>query len=565
MNVRACTAALAVLALSPWPSPGVTASFIPDGAIKGSSLTGWHPLGQAEWHLANGEVTATPKGSGGWLVLDHAYQDIGIFTQLRCAQGCKAGILLRAQKTPNGGLRGIFVSLNPGDTASYDLTLDASGSETKREMLRGGGRGPAPTPADPWDNSKFPMQRPNNTLLPGQWNQIEIVAFENTVRGHINEGLGGIQGGPADDLNFGVVALYAGGSAEVHYKDVAWKDMGVRVIPPEQVSSRFRMQRLNEFYYSWGAVAADINHDGIPDLVAGPYYYLGPDYTVSREIYLASTINPSTGYAFNCMFNFTMDVNGDGWPDVIESADGRPANLYINPAGEPRRWKKYEIIPKVQSEIAILRDVDGDGVSDFIYAANNHLSIARPDPSDPTKPWLVQNISELGPVGGVSTHGLGVGDINGDGKLDIVQAYGWWEQPATGAKTGLWIYHPEAFGRWARSLPGGGEMAVYDVNGDGLMDVVTGLEAHGLGLAWFEQKRDAAGKISFVQHMIMDDFTTKNAGAVTFSELHGSIAADIDGDGIPDFIVGKRYWAHGDTHSDPDAYGPPVIYLYRTV
>ena len=65
-----------------------------------------------------------------------------------------------------------------------------------------------------------------------------------------------------------------------------------------------------------------------------------------------------------------------------------------------------------------------------------------------------------------------------------------------------------------RASPAGAEMAVYDVNGDGLNDVVTSLQAHGWGLAWFEQKREG-GKISFVQHMIMDDFSTKNAGGVT--------------------------------------------------
>jgi hypothetical protein len=73
------------------------------------------------------------------------------------------------------------------------------------------------------------------------------------------------------------------------------------------------------------------------------------------------------------------------------------------------------------------------------------------------------------------------------------------------------------------------------------------------------------GKISFVRHMIADDFSTKNAGDVTFSEMHGSTFADIDGDGIPDFIVGKRYWSHVDGWLDPDAYGPPVLYVYRTV
>jgi hypothetical protein len=146
-----------------------------------------------------------------------------------------------------------------------------------------------------------------------------------------------------------------------------------------------------------------------------------------------------------------------------------------------------------------------------------------------------------------------------------VGAYGWWEQPATNAGTSLWKYHPEAFGQWGRTSPGGSRIAVYDVNGDGLNDVVTSLQAHGWGLAWFEQKRSSAGEISFVKHLIMGRTPAESAGGVVFTEPHGTTVADLDGDGIPDFIVGKRYWSHLDDAYDPDAYGPAVLYWYRTV
>jgi hypothetical protein len=569
------------------------AVFVPDSTFRGSSLAGWHSLGQAQWRAENGEIVGNGGQGGGWLILDKSFQDTGFFASFRCTGGCKAGVLLRAEKTPQG-MKGVYMSLTEGDVAAYRVTLDAQGQELSRERLRpgggqvraappviegaagrGSGRGGAGRGAGGRGNLPpgvtLPIVQPQGGYRPGEWNQIEILLDANIIRPFLNDGGSGNMGGVAEEEfgRYGPIALYAGGPGEVRFKDVAYKDLSAKVLPQEQVSSRFRMQRIDDFYYSWGAAAADINHDGILDVAAGPYYYLGPDYTVRREIYLARTVNPSTEYPNDSMQTFAYDFTGDGWPDVLDmGAIGQPLHLYVNPRGENRRWDKYDVVPQVNKEVSLLKDVDGDGKPEFVYGGGGYLRYAKPDPANPTGPWMVHTISGQGPWG--AGHGLGVGDINGDRRMDIVDTYGWWEQPleqpTAGSKQELWTYHPEAFGRWTgHASPGGAEMAVYDVNGDGLNDVVTVLQAHGFGLAWFEQKRDGAGKISFVQHMISDDFWTRNAGGVTISEMHGSAFADVDGDGIPDFIVGKRYWSHLDDYTDPDAYGPPVLYWYRTV
>jgi hypothetical protein len=562
---------------------GAIPTFTPDTSFKGSSLQGWHTVGQADWRAENGEIVGTPKQeSGGWLAVNHSFQDVAFYASFRCTGGCKTGVMFRAEKTPNG-FKGVYYSLTGGEVASYRVTLDSEGKELQRERLRyaggqvriapppsdpaasgaarGGGRAPIPTPA----GVTLPIEPPTPGLRTNDWNTIEIIFDANIIRGFLNDAAETGAGAADDDAGrYGPVALYVGGTGEVRFRSVSYKDLSIRKRPPEEVSTNFRLQRLDEHYYSWSAAAADFNHDGTLDVVAGPYIYYGPDYTTSSEIYLAQTYNPSREYATNAWVELAADFNGDGWPDVLTTSHQTNAGawLYVNPKGEHRRWDKYQVVPSISSEIALLRDVDGDGKPELVYAGEGYVSYAKPDPANPTGPWVIHNVSERGPW---PAHGLGVGDINGDGRMDILDAFGWWEQPATGSNAQAWTYHPQAFGRWNRSQAGGSVMAVYDVNGDGLNDVVTSLQAHGPGLSWFEQKRDSGGKISFVEHPIMGDTAEHSAGGVWFTELHGSAYADMDGDGIPDFIVGKRYWSHLDEYYDPDPYGPAVLYVYRTV
>jgi hypothetical protein len=561
----------------------VPGDFIPDATFTGSDLNGWHTFGQATWRTDDGQITGTPaQTNGGWLILDKGYQDIEVYASFRSTNNSKAGILLRAEKTADGGMKGVLVSLNEGDTVAYDVVLDAQGNEISRARLgtlprdviirmATAVKGKEAVPGFSALAAQVPDAgagtgetgsggggrggRGGASLHPNEWNTVQIILDSDILRAGLNSGRLGGWGATSDQMmGFGPIALYAGGSGEVQYKDVCYKDLNPKYEPKEIVSTNFTMQRISDFYYGWCAAAADINHDGILDVVSGPFYYEGPDYTVRREFTAARTYNPSDQFSQG-MVCFAYDVTGGGWPDIIVQ-DQRPVYLYVNPRGESRRWDRSKIIGNVTTELILLKDIEGDGKREILFGDGNGLAYAKPDPANPTAPWLITRISAQG---GANPHGMGVGDINGDGRMDVVASSGWWEQPPKGVKQDSWTFHRENFGS------GGAEMGVYDVNGDGLNDVVTAIAAHGFGLAWFEQKRDKDGNISFVRHDIMGDFSTKNAGDVTFSELHALVYADIDGDGIPDIIVGKRLYSHLESYLDPNPYGPAVLYWYRTV
>jgi len=592
MKKRTILRCLSAAAIALVQSAGFAAprTFVPDVTFTGSSLSGWDQLGDASWKAEDGAIIGAPKGlSGGWLLLNGSYQDVGFVADFSCASGCKTGVLFRAQKTAEGGIKGIFISLNDGDLHAYRITIDAQGKELTRERLGrvSDKRGDPsvymypPLPRDEFTpkltsstinlSPDIPPTRPAGTLHKDRWNQLEIIVDATQTKAILNEGPVADAAGAAvpDAGNYGPIALYVGGTGEVRYKDLGYKDLNVKVVPKEIVSPNFRMQRLNDLYYSWSAAVGDVNGDGIPDIATGAIYYLGPDYTTTREIYIAESYDPSSQYPRSCMVNFLYDFTGDGLPDewcATGNNGNGPGVLYVNPGKEHRRWDRYVVTPDVYIEESALADVYGDGKKEIVMGIpGGTIVLASPDPSAPTKPWILTPISEPGPWAANNSHGLGAGDINGDGRMDIVCAWGWFEQPPKGTKQ-LWKFHPYAFGRWGKSqgAAGGAEMGIYDVNGDGLPDVVTSLEAHGWGLAWFEQKRNGAGEISWDRHIIMDNFQTKNAGDVIFTEPHGATFADVDGDGIKDFIVGKRFMSHFG-YNDPDPYGPSVLYVYHVV
>ena len=376
MSDRRLGVVAALAALSIVPLGGTRSTFVPDWTFKGSTLAGWHVLGAAEWKAVDGELVGTPKSTdGGWLVLDKSFQDVEFGADFKCVSGCRTGVLLRAEKTPTG-MKGVFLSLDDGDVGGYAVTLDANGKILTRERLRPGGglMRVAPSAADAAAAAAARGRGAAGVLVaalrarwrPGTWRprarcaalgrgaaqpdgavrpqaeRLERRRCRHRRQHHapwVNTSASG--GGAADDDlgTFGPIAIYVGGSGQVHFRDVSYRDLSLKRVIKEELSPNYQMLRLTPFYYSFASGAADFDRDGNMDIVSGPFIFLGPDFTKVREFYMALTTNPSTSFSSNWL-EFAGDFTGDGWPDVL-LASTSGTRLYVNPKGEPRRWDSY--------------------------------------------------------------------------------------------------------------------------------------------------------------------------------------------------------------------------------
>ncbi len=351
---------------------------------------------------------------------------------------------------------------------------------------------------------------------------------------------------------------------------LAWSTPSALLAASAPREITFEKITLTDEYWCDGLNAADVNADGHVDVIAGPFWYAGPTFKNRHPIYEpVPQVRETT--PTNSMYSFPYDFNGDGQIDVLVL--GRvlhhEAFWYENPgpadALKPdARWTKHFVTTRVFGESPLFVDIDGDGKPELISISGTKPTDRvkqwgwyAPNWAEPTQPWSFVAITAPGEFNHYY-HGQGTGDINGDGRLDLVLNEGWWEQPPSGAPAGtLWKHHAFTFS----TDRGGAQILVYDVNGDGLNDVVSAINAHGWGLSWFEQTRDTNGARTFTEHRMMGTREEEAQFGVAFSQPHALTSADLDGDGLPDVITGKRRWAHGPT-GDVEPMGTPVNYAF---
>jgi hypothetical protein len=345
-------------------------------------------------------------------------------------------------------------------------------------------------------------------------------------------------------------------------KKIVWTSLGMMVgvlcfgqqPKTEKKIPHFEKIILEDKFYAEGANYGDFNNDGIFDVVAGPFWYQGPDFKKKHEIYKPRDFNPEE-YSDNFLC-FVIDVNGDGWADVfICPHPGTQGYWYENPKEKSGHWEKHLFPNEIGNESPDWVEVVKGQGSALLYNRDGWLGYSTLKPGLQPE-WTFHAVSPFNKSAYERyTHGVGIGDLNGDGRPDIIEKEGWWEQPANPAQT-PWTFHPHKFAE------AGAQMQVFDVDGDGLNDVVTAWHCHLYGLLWWRQKRLADGAITWEKNEILPSQPDLAFSALRISQMHALAVADINGDGLPDLLTGKRFWAHG-SKGDSEADAPAVLYWFE--
>jgi hypothetical protein len=333
---------------------------------------------------------------------------------------------------------------------------------------------------------------------------------------------------------------------------VAWIVVQIGQTPAfcaEPSALQFDRIQLDTAFRSEGVAVGDFSGDGRPDVAAGLSWYEAPDWQIHSIVDKAPEYDPSN-YS-NSFVNAAHDVNGDGRVDLmIVDFPGTPTWWFENPGASGGPWPRHELTAVSNNESPLWTDLTGDDRPEWVMGVSpdraqpdgdaRYMAFLTPG-NQPTAAWQIHRISaNAAPGTRKYDHGLGVGDVNSDGRKDVVVPGGWWEAPEDRQQE-TWTFHAAPLGEAAA------QMHVYDFDGDSDSDIVSS-SAHNYGIWWHEQIAPNQWKTHEIDR--------------SFSQTHGLCLADMDSDGLPDLVTGKRWWAHG-ASGDPGSDQPAVFYWFR--
>lgn len=316
---------------------------------------------------------------------------------------------------------------------------------------------------------------------------------------------------------------------------------GLNAVSP---TIQFEKHQVTHQFLSEGVAVADVDQDGDKDILAGFHWFEAPTWQ-RHDIQPPVQFDYATAYS-STFLNYAMDVDEDGWIDLIRiDTPGEGVYWYKNPGKNLGYWQEHTIDSSACNESPMLVDIDRDGRKDLVFAheAEGLMLWFRAPKKGVREDWEALAISAPDALGTDRyDHGLGYGDVSGDNRPDIIIRQGWWQAPADPTQV-PWPFIAADLGEPCS------QMFAYDLDRDGDQDILSA-SAHQYGIWWHEQQTNDQGP-TFKRHLI----------SKAFSQSHATALADLNRDGLPDLITGKRFYAHNG--KDPGGKDEAVLYWFE--
>ena len=316
--------------------------------------------------------------------------------------------------------------------------------------------------------------------------------------------------------------------------------VGMAIVAADEGKPELAWQRtrIGDTTYEAAAVF-DVDSDGHLDIVSGGYWHAGPEF--KEQFYIWEP--KREGDYYDDFSDYPMDINGDGHLDIVTGGWwSEKAQWLQNPGTRDGVWTMHDIGGVGNVERNTFYDLDNDGLVEVIPNSTKRLAIFKLVVDAQGKG--TGKFDEYTVRDGAAGHGQGFGDLNHDGRVDIILIDGWYEQ-AEGGISAPWIWHGGEYNFGTASVP----VLACDVNKDGLNDVIVG-QGHSYGMDWYEQKKDGDAR-SWIKHEIEP----------LRSQFHDMAFADVDNDNELEVVTGKRWRAH--PAGDPGGDDPIGIYYYE--
>jgi hypothetical protein len=457
-------------------------------------------------------------GKDSWLFTQQEWDDFALILEFNMTPNCNSGVGIRMPADKEG---------RPSQYG-YEIQI----SDIDEQYPTG---------------SVFRHHAASQKLHNKNWNRMDIICVKDHIVVYLNRRK--VSDTHLNNSFKGRIGLQVHGGEKfkdqvVRFRNIRIKDLKPQIENAQPSPIQFEVKQLDDGI-SEGITVSDVNNDGKLDITCGENWYEGPEWKPRklRECVISGEFNEF----MNNYGEIAMDVNQDGWVDVVSGG------WFINklawyenpgPKGYDQLWKEHVISNEMQGTETVLGcDVDNDGRTDLLanlYNMNVPVHYFAYVGMDKSESGFEKRI--VGHHG--RGHGAGYGDLNADGRDDILTPAGWYACPLNPQEE-EWT-----FNKYPKAEHSSVPFVVEDLNLDGRPDYIWG-HAHDFGFYWVEQTRDSAGRVAWIEHTIDD----------TFSQIHCPVLADLDQDGTKDLIAGKRYRGHGG--SDPGSNEPLCLFWYK--